>query len=96
MRKDINPYAFKLRKLKELRRKKLERDLLDVHLKGCDHLVVLDEFNKASIVAKDGTWIIEHIRTAVIKYNIEIDKISTLTLRDFSDKEISVYETIYE
>ena len=65
------PYGFKLQKLKELRRKKLEKDLLDIHLKGCDHLVVIDELHKASIVAKDGTWIIEHIRTAIIKYNIE-------------------------
>ena len=96
MSKNSTPYGFKLQKLKELRRKKLEKDLLDIHLKGCDHLVVIDELHKASIVAKDGTWIIEHIRTAIIKYNIEVDKIPNLTLRDFSDKEISAYETIYE
>ena len=90
------PYGFKLQKLKDLRREKLEKDLLDIHLKGCDHLVVIDEFNKASIVAKDGTWILEHIKTAIIKYNIEVGKISNLTLRDFSDKEISAYERIYE
>ena len=90
------PYGFKLQKLKDLRREKLEKDLLEIQLKGCDHLVVIDEFNKASIVAKDGTWILEHIKTAIIKYNIEVGKISNLTLRDFSDKEISAYEKIYE
>tara|TARA_R100000353_G_scaffold167027_1_gene128864 strand:- start:1182 stop:1472 length:291 start_codon:yes stop_codon:yes gene_type:complete len=96
MSKDTTPYGFKLQKLKELRRKKLERDLLEIHLKGCDHLVVIDEFNKASIVAKDGTWIIEHIRTAIIKYNIEIEKTFNMEVRDFSDKEIMEYEKIYE
>ena len=96
MSKDTTPYGFKLQKLKELRRKKLERDLLEIHLKGCDHLVVIDEFNKASIVAKDGTWIIEHIRTAIIKYNIEIEKTLDMDVKDFSDKEIIEYEKIYE
>ena len=96
MSKDTTPYGFKLQKLKELRRKKLERDLLEIHLKGCDHLVVIDEFNKASIVAKDGTWIIEHIRTAIIKYNIEIEKTINMDIKDFSDKEIMEYEKIYE
>ena len=90
------PSGFKLEKLKELRRKKLEKDLLKIHLKGCDHLVVIDELSKATIVAKQGTWILEHIRTAILKYNIEITKIPYLDLKDFSDKEISVFETIYE
>lgn len=96
MTNEKTPIGFKLKKLKELRRKKLEKDLLDIHLRGCDHLVAIDEFNKASIVAKDGTWIIEHIKTAILKYNIEIEKTSNMEVKDFSDKEINEYEKIYE
>ncbi|BAQ92433.1 hypothetical protein [uncultured Mediterranean phage uvMED] len=87
--------TFKLQKLKELRQKQLEKNLLDVHLKGYDHYVFIDERKKANLVAKDGLWIVEHIRTAILKYNYEIDKIPKLLIKDFSDQEIVTYEKIY-
>ena len=96
MRRDQTPSGFKLKKLKELRLKKLETDLLDVHLKGQDHYIFMNERGKAQIVSSDGNWVTEHIRTAVLKFNYEVDKIEKLLIRDFSDKEIIEYEKIYE
>jgi hypothetical protein len=91
-----NPRAsvVKLRKLKELRRKRLEKNLLDVQLKGQDHYVFINERGKAQIVSNKGNWISEHIKTAILKFNYEIDKIDKLFIRDFSDDEIKEYEKI--
>ena len=96
MRRDQTPSGFKLKKLKELRLKKLESDLLEIHLKGQDHYIFMNERGKAQIVSSDGNWVTEHIRTAVLKFNYEVDKIEKLLIRDFSDKEIIEYEKIYE
>lgn len=96
MKRDQTPSGFKLKKLKELRLKKLESNLLDVHLKGQDHYIFMNERGKAQIVSSDGNWVTEHIRTAVLKFNYEVDKIEKLLIRDFSDKEIIEYEKIYE
>ena len=96
MRRDQTPSGFKLKKLKELRLKKLETDLLDVHLKGQDHYIFMNERGKAQVVSVDGNWITEHIRTAVLKFNYEVDKTEKMLIRDFSDKEIIAYEKIYE
>ena len=51
----------KLRKLKDIRRKNLEKNLLDVQLKGQDHYVFINDRKKAEVVSKDGSWITEHI-----------------------------------
>ena len=83
---------IKLRKLKQIRRKNLEKNLLDVQLKGQDHYVFIKENGKAQVVFKDGEWIAEHIRTAILKFNYEIDKIDKLFIRDFTDEEIKEYE----
>ena len=96
MRRDQTPSGFKLKKLKELRLKKLESDLLDVHLKGQDHYIFMNERGKAQVVSRDGNWITEHIRTAVLKFNYEVDKTEKMLIRDFSDQEIIAYEKIYE
>ena len=96
MRRDQTPSGFKLKKLKELRLKKLETDLLDVHLKGQDHYIFMNERGKAQIVSSDGNWVTEHIRTAVLKFNYEVDKTEKMLIRDFSDQEIIAYEKIYE
>ena len=96
MRRDQTPSGFKLKKLKELRLKKLESDLLDVHLKGQDHYIFMNERGKAQVVSSDGNWITEHIRTAVLKFNYEVDKTEKMLIRDFSDQEIIAYEKIYE
>ena len=82
--------------LKELRLKKLETDLLDVHLKGQDHYIFMNERGKAQVVSGDGNWITEHITTAVLKFNYEVDKTEKMLIRDFSEQEIIAYEKIYE
>ena len=73
----------KLRKLKEIRRKDLEKNLLDVELKGYDHYIFINERNKAQVVSKQGGWVSEHIRTAILKFNFEIDKTESMLVKDF-------------
>jgi hypothetical protein len=75
----------KLRKLKEIRRKDLEKNLLDVELKGYDHYIFINERNKAQVVSKQGGWVTEHIRTAILKFNFEIDKTESMLVKDFPD-----------
>ena len=87
--------GFKLRKLKELKIKNLERNLLDIQLKGQDHYVFINERNKAQVVFKDGNWVSEHIRTAILKHNYEIDKVSQMLIKDFTDEEVIEYENKY-
>ena len=82
----------KLRKLKEIRRNNLEKNLLDVQLKGQDHYVFIKENGKAQVIYGEGRWIAEHIKTAVIKFNYEVNKIDKLLIKDFTDEEISEYE----
>ena len=92
MSKSPNPSIIKLRKLKEIRRKNLERNFIDVQMKGMDHYVFIKENGKAQVVYDEGRWVSEHIRTAILKYNYEIDKIDKLLIRDFTDEEIKEYE----
>ena len=87
--------SVKLRKLKEIRRKNLERNFLDVQLKGQDHYVHIKENGKAQVVYEDGRWIKEHIKTAVIKFNYEVNKIDNLLIKDFTDEEINQYEKTF-
>ena len=82
----------KLRKLKEIRRKNLEKNFIDIQMKGMDHYVFIKENGKAQVVFKDGQWVAEHIRTAILKFNYEIDKIDKLLIKDFTDDEIREYE----
>ena len=85
----------KLRALKEIRRKNLERNLLDVQLKGQDHYVFINERNKAQVVSKDGAWITEHIKTAILKFNYEIDKLEKLKVKDYTNIEVIEYEKTF-
>ena len=82
----------KLRKLKEIRRKNLEKNFIDIQMKGMDHYIFIKENGKAQVVYKDGQWVAEHIRTAILKFNYEIDKIDKLLIKDFTDDEIREYE----
>ena len=84
--------SIKLRKLKQIRRKNLERNFLDVQLKGQDHYVHINKNGKAQVVYEDGRWIKEHIKTAVIKFNYEVNKIDKLLIKDFTDEELKEYE----
>ena len=90
--KPVRKSILKLRKLKEIRRKNLEKNLLDVQLKGQDHYIFIKENGKAQVVYQEGRWVTEHIRTAVLKYNYEIDKIDKLLVKDFTDSEVKEYE----
>jgi len=90
--KSVRKSVVKLRKLKEIRRKNLEKNLLEVQLKGQDHYVFINERGKAQIVSNEGNWISEHIRTAILKFNYEIDKIDKLFIRDFTEEELNEYE----
>ena len=90
--KSVRKSVEKLRKLKEIRRKNLERNFLEIQMKGQDHYVFIKENGKAQVVYKDGQWVAEHIRTAILKFNYEIDKIDKLLIKDFTDEEIREYE----
>ena len=89
-----NPRASvaKLRKLKQIRRKNLEKNFLEIQMKGMDHYVFIKENGKAQVVYEEGRWVKEHIRTAILKFNYEIDKIDKLLIRDFTDEELKEYE----
>ena len=92
MSKSPNPSIKKLKKLKEIRRKNLEKNFIDVQMRGMDHYVFIKENGKAQVVYDEGRWVTEHIRTAILKYNYEVDKIDKLLIRDFTDKELNEYE----
>jgi len=85
----------KLKKLKEMRRKDLEKNLLDVELKGYDHYVFINERNKAQVVTEQGRWVAEHIRTAILKFNYEIDKTDSMLVKDFEKKYLNEYEKTF-
>ena len=93
--KPVRKSVEKLRKLKEIRRKNLEKNFLEIQMKGQDHYVFIKENGKAQVVFEEGRWVKEHIRTAVLKFNYEIDKIEKLLIRDFSENEIEEYNRRY-
>ena len=88
----VKKSILKLRKLKQIRRNNLEKNLLEVQLKGQDHYVFIKDNGKAQVIYDEGRWISEHIRTAILKYNYEIDKIDKLLIRDFTNEQIREYE----
>ena len=90
--KPVRKSILKLRKLKEIRRKNLEKNFIEIKMKGQKQYVFIKENGKAQVVYQEGRWVTEHIRTAVLKYNYEIDKIDKLLVRDFTDSEIKEYE----
>ena len=90
--KPVKKSILKLRKLKEIRRKNLEKNFLEIQMKGQDHYVFIKENGKAQVVYQEGRWVSEHIRTAVLKFNYEIDKIDKLLVKDFTDNEVKEYE----
>ena len=82
----------KLRKLKDIRRKNLEKNFLEIQMKGQDHYVFINDRKKAEVVSKDGSWITEHIKTSILKFNFEIDKIEKMLVKDFTKEELKEYE----
>jgi len=92
MKRDERSSYKKLEKLKEIRRKNLVKLLLDIELRGVDHKIHITKDSRADLTVNDGDWINEHIRTAIVKHNYEINKIPKLQVKDFSIKEIREYE----
>ena len=92
MKRNEKPSYNKLEKLKEIRRKGLLKLLLDVELRGVEHRVHITSDSRADLTVNDGNWINDHIRTAIVKHNYEINKIPKLQVKDFTAKEIKAYE----
>ena len=87
--------AKKLQRLKEIRRKDLERNLLDIQLKGQDHYVFIKENGKAQVVYEEGRWVAEHIRTAILQFNYEVNKTNNMLIKEFEEKYIKLYEKTF-
>ena len=88
--------SLKLRRLKEMRLANLEKELLDDTLKGYDHYVFINERGKAQVVTEQGRWVAEHIKTAILKFNYQVDETKKKLVKDFSDKEIQAYINKYD
>ena len=88
--------SLKLKRLKEMRLANLEKELLDDTLKGYDHYVFINERGKAQVITEQGRWVAEHIRTAVLKFNYQVDETNKKLVKDFSDAEIQAYIKKYE
>ena len=88
----VKKSILKLRKLKEIRRKNLEKNFIEIQMKGMDHYIYIKDNGKAQVVYEEGRWVKEHIRTAILKFNYEIDKIDKLLIKDFTDEELNEYE----
>jgi len=92
MKRDETPSGKKLDKLKEIRRRNLVKLLLDIELRGVEHRVHITRDSRADLTVHDGDWVTDHIRTAIVKHNYEINKIPRLQVKDFTIKEIKEYE----
>ena len=92
MKRDEKSSYKKLKFLQENRKKNLVRLLLDVELRGVDHKIYITKDSRADLTVNDGNWVNDHIRTAIVKHNYEINKIPKLQVKDFSIKEIREYE----
>ena len=95
MRRKDRPSFNKLEKLKDIRKKRLVRLLLDVELRGVDHKIYITKDFRADLTVHDGDWISDHIRTAIVKHNYEINKIPKLQVKDFTMQEIKEYEKTF-
>ena len=96
MKRDETPSGKKLDCLKEIRRKGLVKLLLDVELRGVEHRVHITSDSRADLTVHDGDWVTDHIRTAIVKHNYDINKIPTLQVKDFEPSEIKEYENSIE
>ena len=96
MKRKDTPSYDKLDRLKEIRRKRLVKELLDIQLRGVEHRVHITSDSRADLTVNDGDWINDHIRTAIVKHNYEINKIPKLQVKDFTIKEIKEYEESLE
>ena len=93
MKRDKKSSYKKLKFLQENRKKNLVRLLLDVELRGVDHKIYINKDSRADLTINNGDWVNDHIRTAIVKHNYEINKIPNLQVKDFTIKEIKEYES---
>jgi len=96
MKRNETPSGKKLDRLKEIRRKNLVRKLLEIQLRGVEHRVHITSDSRADLTVHDGDWVTDHIRTAIVKHNYEINRIPTLQVKDFEPSEIKEYENSLE
>mgnify|MGYP003135520678 FL=1 len=96
MKRKETPSGKKLDCLKEIRRKRLVKKLLDIQLRGVEHRVHITSDSRADLTVHDGDWVTDHIRTAIVKHNYDINKIPTLQVKDFEPSEIKEYENTIE
>ena len=90
-RKD-HPSNIKLERLKELRIQKLLKKLLDEDLRGVDHRLNITKDFRAEIL-EEGSWVNEHIRTAIVKHNWQISRQQNWQIKNFDPKLILEVET---
>ena len=74
------------RKLNKLRENKLEElaKKLDSDIRGYDHIVEYADNHTASLRSD---WVDENIRTIIMKHNYNVNKVTKMLIRDFTDKE---------
>ena len=82
----------KLLKLKENKLNKLAIKL-DKDIRGYDHIVQYADNHTASLRSD---WVDENIRTIIMKHNYQVNKVASMKIRDFSDKEQEVAENAIE
>ena len=88
--------SLKLRRLKQMRLANLEKEFLDDTLKGYDHYVFINERGKAQVITEQGRWVAEHIKTAILKFNFQVDQTkSKKSVKEFSEQELKAYEKKY-
>ena len=90
--KPVKKSILKLRKLKEIRRKNLEKNFLEIQMKGQDHYVFIKDNGKAQVIYDQGRWVTEHIRTAVVKHNALVCEVLCMREEDFSEQELKDFE----
>ena len=66
---------------------------LDKDIRGYDHIVQYADNHTASLRSD---WVDENIRKIIIKHNYQVNKIASMRIKDFSDKEQEVAENAIE
>ena len=82
----------KLLKLKENKLNELAIKL-DKDIRGYDHIVQYADNHTASLRSD---WVDENIRTSIMKHNYQVNKVASMRIKDFSDKEQEVAENAIE
>lgn len=87
MKRKDHPSTIKLQKLKELRIERLLKKLLDEDLRGVEHRLNITKDYRAEIL-EEGTWVNEHIRTAIVKHNWQVSRQQNWAIKDFEPELI--------